>query len=44
MISEQVNLRLYLSLIGRLDDVGNDGIENIRKIKKSFDTNNVSTK
>jgi transaldolase len=44
MISEQVNADYICPLIGRLDDVGNDGIENIQKIKKSFDTNSVSTK
>ena len=44
LISEQAGATYICPLVGRMDDIGNDGIENITKMKKCYDTNSVTTK
>jgi|TARA_B110000977_G_scaffold201355_1_gene295539 transaldolase len=44
LLSETVGATYICPLIGRKDDIGDDGIANIKKIKDCFDSNSVSTK
>jgi transaldolase len=44
LISEQAGASYICPLIGRMDDIGNDGIENVIKMKKCYDKNLVRTK
>tara|TARA_Y100000593_G_C4241958_1_gene302614 strand:+ start:430 stop:1083 length:654 start_codon:yes stop_codon:yes gene_type:complete len=44
LLSELVGATYICPLVGRKDDVGDDGIENIKKIKDCYDTNSVTTK
>jgi|TARA_Y100000590_G_scaffold15147_1_gene18221 transaldolase len=44
LIAEQAGATYICPLVGRMDDVGNDGVENVIKMKKCYDTNSVTTK
>jgi len=44
LIAEQSGATYICPLVGRMDDIGNDGIENVTKMKKCYDKNLVETK
>tara|TARA_R100001509_G_C4848599_1_gene209244 strand:+ start:474 stop:1130 length:657 start_codon:yes stop_codon:yes gene_type:complete len=44
LIAEQVGAEFICPLIGRMDDDGMNGLEVVKEIKKSYDTNKVKTK
>ena len=44
LIAEQAGAAYICPLIGRMDDIGNDGIENVTKMKSCYKTNSVKTK
>jgi transaldolase len=44
LIAEQAGATYICPLVGRMDDIGNDGIENVTKMKKCYDKNLVETK
>jgi transaldolase len=44
LIADQAGAAYICPLIGRMDDIGNDGIENIAKMKSCYKINSVKTK